>query len=145
MEFWRIICAAVVGTGFMTIFSYIMANVKHNQFKEPELLNKLLDSSTTVSADFGRNNIAGWLIHFSIGVTFVIVFSLLWNFTIIDPSWFTAAVFGFGAGIIGILGWEIMFKLNAAPPDVHLKKFFVQLLFAHVIFALSAFWVYQLF
>ncbi|MGB7785231.1 MAG: hypothetical protein WBL27_03935 [Salinimicrobium sp.] len=142
MEFWKIFFSSVAGTAAMTVFSYIMANIKNDQFKEPELLNKLLDSSTMISGNFSKNNVAGWLIHFSIGFAFIFLFSLLWNFTALDPSWLTAAGFGFVAGIIGVLGWETMFKLNSAPPDIQLKKFFVQLLFAHVIFALAAFLVY---
>lgn len=144
MEFWRIISSAVVGTTVMTIFSYVMAGLNDNQFKEPQLLNKLLDSSKNISVHFHDHNAAGWFIHYAIGAVFIILFSLIWNFTGIAVSWFSAAGFGFVAGIIGVIGWESMFNFNAAPPDIQLKKFFVQLLIAHVIFALAAFIVYRL-
>jgi len=144
MEFWRIIFAAVTGTAVMTLFSYVMAQIKDDQFREPQLLNALLDSSKSISAHSGRKNVAGWLLHFFIGIAFVFLFSLVWNYSSIRPSWLSAAGFGFIAGIIGILGWETMFKLNPAPPDIQLKKFFVQLLIAHIIFALGAFAIYRI-
>ncbi|MGA9324511.1 MAG: hypothetical protein WBV11_03565 [Salegentibacter sp.] len=142
MEVIKIILAAITGTSVMTIFSYIMAYIKNDQFKEPQLLNILINNSETIPLKYSKTGPVGWIAHYVIGTLMYLSFALLWNFTELDVSWISAAFLGIGAGIIGIAGWHLMFYLNARPPEVNLNGFSIQLMIAHLIFSLSGFLVY---
>ena len=143
MEFLRMLSAAFAGTAVMTVFSYIVAEIMNTQFREPQLLNRLLSSSKMIKGKFRKSSLAGWLIHYSIGTMFVLCFAILWDYTQIGIGWTSATIFGFCAGIVGILGWKTMFTLNSDPPEILLKDFSVQLIIAHIIFALGAFVFYR--
>lgn len=143
MDFIRIISSALAGTTAMTLFTYVVAEVRNNQFKEPQLLNSLLSSAKSIPGVYNKRSIVGWILHYCVGTFFILCFSVLWNFTTLSPSWTTATVLGIAAGILGIFGWQVMFSLNQDPPEIKLNKFYIQLLVAHVIFSLGAFIVYS--
>ncbi|MDT0675421.1 hypothetical protein [Autumnicola musiva] len=138
MNFYVILFASVISTSVMTIFTYICAAVKRGQFRPPELLNMLISRSSIFPVEVGKTSFAGWIIHYSIGFFFVVIFSLLWNFFSVEISLLSGIIFGFGAGLIGIGGWKIMFVLNENPPEIELKSYFLQLLLAHILFGISA-------
>lgn len=143
MKLLLIFVAAVVATSCMTLFSYILSNIKSSQFREPELLNSLICRSTSIKLTPSKNSGLGWAIHYLIGFLFIVLFHLIWNLTGLEPNVITGAVLGFVAGIVGITGWIIMFKLNPKEPQIEFKNFYLQLLFAHIIFGASAGLVYQ--
>ena len=142
MEVIKIVLAAITGTSVMTIFSYIMAYIKNDQFKEPQLLNILINNSETIPLKCSKTGPVGWIAHYVIGTIMFLSFALLWNFTELDVSWISATFLGIGAGIICIAGWHLMFYFNARPPEVNLNGFSIQLMIVHLIFSLSGFLVY---
>ena len=134
MDIIRAIVAAFAATSVMTLFSYICATARSQQFREPELLNQLISRSATFSLKLPENHFAGWIIHYAIGFIFVLVLSFLWNYTELQISLLTGGILGFLLGLVGIGGWKIMFSLNANPPKIELKPFFIQLILAHILF-----------
>ena len=122
----------------MTAFSYLMSWIRSSQFKEPELLDILISRATSIPLNPGKRRILGWLIHYSIGCFFVFCFHLIWYNSEFQVSILTGAALGFLFGIIGISGWRIFFYLNADPPRIRFQKFYLQLLFAHVLFGITA-------
>jgi riboflavin transporter FmnP len=137
-----ILAAGFAATSLMTVFSYLVANWRKSQFREPELLNMLLSRASLTSLKIPKNHIAGWLIHFAIGFLFVLIFDLIWRYSELEVSLLSGAGLGFIAGIIGIIGWNVFFKLNSNPPQIDFKDFYIQLLIAHVIFGVTAATVY---
>ncbi len=120
----------------MTFFSYLLSNKENKQFREPEMLNSLLKGSKIFSNSIEKNHVLGWLIHYTIGFAFVVVFVFLYHTDWIEFNILSLLIFRICAGILGIIGWQIMFLLNSDPPKIHLKYFYLQLIIAHLVFSL---------
>lgn len=144
MELLRFIIAGIVGTSFMTLYSYITSSYRNKHFREPELLNYLVDHSNFLSLNPVKNSLVGWLIHYGIG--FILLFLVLFflSITNVDISFYSSLIIGVVAGVIGIVGWQILFILTSRPPKIELKKFYLHLIIAHVIFTVSSLgtWMY---
>lgn len=138
MEFLQVIIAGISGTILMTAFSYIIARVKSQQFKEPKLLNMILRRSTFDKMNPTNNSVMGWVLHFSIGVLLMTLFYLLHLTFSFKISFFSIFIYGIFAGILSILSWHLMFLISPNSPDISLKEFYIQLLIAHIFFALGA-------
>lgn len=142
MNIFLIFLSGLIATSLMTLFSYIWSWINTSKFKEPQLLNLLLQSSTTIRLNPGKKNVRGWIIHYTIGWFFVLCFDIIWRNTPLEPSFGSGAILGAIAGLMGITGWKIFFKLNADPPEIKFGEFYFQLIIAHVIFGLGAVVVY---
>ena len=139
MELIQVIIAGITGTILMTAFSFIMARVKSQQFKEPKLLNMLLRRSTFDQRAHADNSLLGWVLHFAIGIILMILFYILHLTFSFNITFLSIISYGIFAGILAILSWHIMFLISSPPPDISLKEFYIQLLIAHILFALGAF------
>ncbi len=145
MEIIKLLVAGLVATSLMTAFSYIISNIKNRQFREPELLNIVLSRSDLFRLELSKNSSAGWILHYLIGWLFVIVFEMIWKLDIIPISILSGALLGFAAGIIGVLGWKLMFSLSKNPPDTNWDvEYYSQLIVAHIIFGISVALVYNI-
>ncbi|CAL66885.1 hypothetical protein [Christiangramia forsetii] len=131
-----ILLISVFATLMMTAFSYICGYISGNQFREPELLNQLINTSSLPLRP-EKKSLVGWLLHVLLGFLFAEMLLLSLEYTKLSPNWIFALISGVVAGIIGILGWQIMFSLNPDPPEIRLKNFYLQLVVAHVVFSLS--------
>lgn len=132
---FQIILGGFIGTSLMTAFSYYLSNILDRQFKEPKLLYKLLKRSVLFK-EKRVPPVSGWLIHYSVGIILIMVYHLVWSFTSLEPSLLTGGILGFFSGIVGIGGWSFVFHMHSNPPSVDLKKFYLQLSVAHVIFGI---------
>ncbi|WP_010230884.1 hypothetical protein [Gillisia marina] len=142
MEITRIFVSGFVATSAMTAFSYIVSNIRNKQFREPELLNKLLSKSNFFRLELSKTSIAGWILHYIIGWIFVVLFELIWNIELIPLSVLSGILLGFAAGIIGVLGWQIMFSLNKNVKKIKWSEYYFQLIIAHIIFGICAVGIY---
>lgn len=144
MELFRLILASLCATSVMTLFSYYVSEKFNEIFKEPVLLNYTL-SAVGVDMIPKYKNICGWVIHYMIGFVFSISYELVWVYTDFDPTWFCGLIFGIISGAIGIFSWMLLFQLPRNPPKIHFKEYYLQLFFAHIIFALVVVGVYKIF
>ncbi|MBF0695568.1 MAG: hypothetical protein IR153_10990 [Flavobacterium sp.] len=145
MELFRIFIAAFSATNVMTTFSYLLSNNYGRLFKEPVLLNFVLDH-LGLTPKGKLKKFAGWFAHYVIGFAFVLTYDLVWRHTDIEFGWLSGSVFGVVSGFIGILGWRLIFLLPREKPDVHLNEYYIQLMVAHILFALAvviAFLLYE--
>ncbi|QOG00677.1 hypothetical protein [Flavobacterium sp. MDT1-60] len=140
----QIIIASIAGTSVMTLFSYAVSSSARELYKEPVLLTYVL-SSLKVEVSPQIKTFLGWLLHYLIGLFFVVIYHYLWSYDIIEMSWPAAFVLGAVSGIIGILSWFFLFKTVPQKPNIDFKGYYIQLFFAHIIFAIVAFFVYKLF
>lgn len=131
----KILIPALVGTSAMTLFSYQVTESKNKNFREPELLGILI-KRLPISVSKESAQMAGWGMHYAIGILFVVFYSELWDRTIVKPSLTTGTLLGTGSGIIGVTGWKVMFEGHPNPPAKNLKPFFGHLLLAHIVFGI---------
>ena len=144
MDILKVMIAAFSATNVMTTFSYLLSVRYKRLFKEPVLLNYVFDRFANTESKW--KGFLGWLVHYLIGLVFVIVYASIWDHTPIEFGWVSGIVFGVISGFIGILGWHLLFKIPAQTPNVKLKEYYVQLFFAHIIFAgtvVAAFLMYH--
>lgn len=128
----------------MTLFSYMIAEKRKKQFKEPELLNKLAQRADPNLKKINKKHWLGWLMHYSVGFSFATVYDYIWRRTDLAPTIKNSLVMGAVSGFLGILAWKTVFKLHPNPPSTHFKAFYKQLLVAHIIFGLFSRVGYQL-
>jgi len=131
-----IMITALIATVFMTAFSHLMSETFRKLFSEPVLINYVL-SLSGIHLDEGKRSIAGWVIHYGIGVLFVLGYYWAWH-SGLALTWENGFLLGAASGILGILGWIILFKLPRQLPPVHFTAYYVQLFFAHIVFGISA-------
>ena len=145
MEIMKIFLSGLIATSVMTAFSYILAEIRDKQFREPELLNMLLSRSDLFRLKLSKNSIAGWILHYLIGWMFVILFEVIWSLEIFSFSTLISGVIlGFIAGIIGIFSWKFMFWISKNPPKITWSEYYIQLIIAHILFGISAAIFYEL-
>lgn len=139
----KILSASFTGTTVMTGFSYFLSGKVNKQFKEPVLLNNLL-SNSSFFASVNPKSPAGWFLHYSIGALFSTGSHLFWKLTNRNPSIKNGSLLGFIYGIMGITGWHLLLLSHSNPPSIDLKRFYLHLLAAHIIFGLGSATGYRL-
>lgn len=140
----QILLATLAATSLMTLFSYIVSASARELYKEPVLLTYIL-SALKMEVSPQTKTFLAWLLHYIIGLAFVVAYHFLWVYEIVEMSWPSAFVLGALSGVIGILGWMLMFEMVPKKPNIDFKGYYVQLFFAHIVFGITAFFVYQLF
>lgn len=146
MDLLIVLLATISATVVMTIFSHIVSLNTEYIFNEAHLLNLLFDNAK--ESNKRRENINhtyGWLVHLAIGLGmaiglyFAFLTPLLMNNVLKAFSW------GILAGVLGIIGWFLLFNVYGKPEKTSLKHFFIQLVFAHILFSLVCFGVFKFF
>jgi hypothetical protein len=135
----KIIVAGLIGTTFMTIYSYLISKKEKEQYREPELLNALIDRSKYLpSIPNKKVHLAGWATHYAIGILFVLFYRLLWKKSLEEPTIAKIFVIGAASGAIGILSWKFFFSEHDNPPSNNRRGYYRQLFYAHLIFVAAA-------
>ena len=145
MQILILLVAAVCSIIAMTGFSILITHITKCECREPVLLARLLESIRKKSIKKEYSYIIGWMIHFSIGIFFMVFYHLLWTITEAKHIVLGSFLFGSVIGIIGISGWKVIFRLYPALPKLNYKLYYVQLFFAHIIFSLTALFIYYVF
>ena len=129
---------AFVGTSLMTMFSYAIGMIRKKKFSEPALLNELISRLNQKPSD-ALVPVAGWFLHYFIGLLFIISYQLYWHESDSHPTIVNCMILGAISGVIGICGWKLAFRIHPHPPNIDFKEFYSQLFFAHVVFGVGAF------
>lgn len=135
--FFQITAASVLATSAMTLFSYAMSASFRELYKEPVLLSFIL-TKINLEVSMQTKKYLAWLLHYLIGLIFVIAYHLLWYYNVLTISILNTLLLGALSGIIGIIGWVVMFKMADYKPNIDFKGYYIQLFFAHIIFAIVA-------
>lgn len=139
--FLQILIASIAATSAMTLFSYIISKSFRELYKEPVLLTFIL-SKLNLDLSLKTKTILAWLLHYFIGLIFVVIYHFVWFYNILKLSLLSALLLGSVSGIIGIIGWMFMFKITDHKPQIDFKGYYIQLFFAHIIFGITAALVY---
>jgi hypothetical protein len=128
----EILSGAIAGTSAMTLYSYVLSEFKNKQFREPELLAILL-KRLFPQINKSTTHVEGWMLHYSVGLLFTSLYDQVWRKTK-GPSLSSALLLGSISGIAGIGVWKKTFDLHPRPPLIEFKKYYGQLLVAHLVF-----------
>ena len=73
MDLTKVVATGFTATSTMTVFSYKASTLKRENFREPELLARLVEPFIAVlGPNYAR--IAGWGIHYSMGVGWSVLY-----------------------------------------------------------------------
>jgi len=143
MEIFNNIAAAFSGTAFMSAFTYGLSNLLHKNFRQPVILDSILER---LQLDLSQpiRRILGWLLHFLAGLVFVVLYQLLvWHNKPENITWLSGLVLGSISGIAGILVWMFVLTNLQHRLKVDKKAFYLHLFFAHIVFGLGVVGYYQ--
>ena len=127
----KVLLPSTSATSAMTLFSYVVANLTGQQFREPVLLNHFFNHKQQ------RPAARGWLLHYLVGIVFAVAYQLLWKRFLRLPPTPDGLSYGALCGLIGILGWRITFATHPRHPLTNRQGYLAHLFVAHLIFGLT--------
>jgi hypothetical protein len=131
------ILSASAGTTLMTLFSYLVSIAEKENFSEPEHLGTLMHRLVPGSSK-RMSQVAGWGVHYAVGLVFVLAYRELWKTGKVKKSLTNGLVLGALSGTLAVLVWKATMKAHPAPPWIDFTKYYIQLVPAHVVFAVCA-------
>ncbi len=144
MNFYKILIAAFSATNIMTTFSYLVSISYKELFKEPVMLNFILEGAG-ISLKGRLKKFSGWFAHYLIGVAFVLVYESIWHYTNVEFGFISGIVFGIISGLIGVSCWRLTYRLPDGNPHVPSKEYALLLFFGHIIFAIAVVVAFKIF
>lgn len=140
----KIIIAGIVGTTFMTLYSYWKSRQEKQDYVEPVMINKLIDKSDTMPEIEDQDvHPAGWGLHYLAGIAFVAAYWLIWRKALNRPTLTKTISIGALSGIAGIAVWKLLFAQHDNPPYNYRYGYYRQLLIAHIVFSAFALLSYR--
>lgn len=137
MDVTKTISSGIGGTSLMSLFSYLISDSKHRNFREPEILGELIQRLIP-DMDKQYADIAGWGMHYMTGTVFTSIYDQIWKKTSIQPSIKSGAVLGALSGLVGIAVWRAVVKMHPKPPIKNHSAYYKHLLLAHIFFGIAA-------
>jgi hypothetical protein len=129
--------SATAGTTMMTLFSYLVSMAADKNFSEPEHLGTLMHRLVPGSSK-KLTQVAGWGAHYAVGLLFVLAYQELWKTGKIKKSIKNGLVLGALSGALAVLVWKATLKAHPAPPWIDFTNYYIQLVPAHIVFAVCA-------
>ncbi|MXV52402.1 hypothetical protein GS399_15615 [Pedobacter sp. HMF7647] len=143
MKTLKVASSTITATTLMTMYSYLLSAKKGKDFREPEILAKLI-KRLFPGMDNASCRLSGWSAHYLVGLVFVLIYSELWEKTKLKPTLINGLILGGLSGVFGVTVWNLTLKLHPNTPAIDEKRFFGQLLPAHLVFGLFAVIGYRL-
>ncbi len=137
MNLSKVISAGILGTSMMTLFSYWVSEDKNKQFREPALLAILLKRLLN-NNDERALLITGWIIHYKVGILFIVGYDQLWRKTNATPSILNGMMLGILCGLLGKEVWKLVLRVHPNPPSIDREAYFSHLVAAHAVFGIFA-------
>ena len=128
--------AGITGTSFMTFFSYLISKLQSENFREPEILARLIYRIIPqINKRF--SHIAGWNLHYSVGFLFAICYATFWEGKH-KPGMKSGLLFGGLSGILAVFVWKSTLSIHPSPPKIKFHRFYGHIFLAHLIFGCFA-------
>jgi len=143
MNLLKIFIAAFSATNIMTTFSYLLSATYKRLFKEPVMMNFVLEG-VGIHLKGRWHKIGGWIAHYIIGFAIVISYEAIWRYTSVKFGFVSGIIMGVLTGLIGIMCWRAIY-LTSIHEDVSRRSYYIQLFFGHIIFACAVVIAFKIF
>jgi uncharacterized membrane protein len=137
MKAQEVLLPGISGTTFMTLFSYLVSAAKKENFSEPERLGQLVHNLLPI-LNKQEKKLTGWTAHYLVGLLFAMAYAELWRKKKIKPNLRYDLLLGAASGLIAVVVWKATFEAHPLPPVFSFNAYYLQLVPAHVVFAVSA-------
>jgi hypothetical protein len=129
---WLLTCC------ILKIFNKALSTPDNEFYQEPALLTSLffvIDIDLPLKAKLR----AGKILHHSFGLCFATIYYLLLYCEFGEISWTTSIIIGFINGLIRIISWTFLIEIIPSVHTVNFKGYYLQLVFMHNLFIITAF------
>jgi hypothetical protein len=131
------LASATAGTTMMTLFSYLVSMAADKNFSEPEHLGTMIHRFMPGKSK-KATQLTGWGVHYMIGLLFVLTYRELWKTGKIKKTVVNGIALGALSGALAVLVWKGTLKAHPAPPWIDFTNYYIQLVPAHIVFAVCA-------
>ena len=121
----------------MTLFSYLVSLATDKNFSEPEHLGTMMHRLIPGTSK-KETQLAGWGAHYAVGLLFVLAYRELWKTGKIKKTIVNGVILGALSGALAVLVWKGTMKAHPAPPWIDFTNYYIQLVPAHIVFAVCA-------
>lgn len=142
MKLTDIIAAGITGTTAFTAFSYFISDKQNKNYKEPELLGNMIDTTSTI--DSSTAEATGWGIHYLTGIAFASTYALMIQGLGTKQTLKNGIIAGGISGLIAIAWWKATLNRHPAPPRKPSANYLSHLFAGHIIFGAASFITYNL-
>ncbi len=141
-----LIGSGIAGTLVMTVFMNILSAYNNKIKSMHVVLRTMLPFRRNPGNLSWRNRevLTGYAAHYGIGIFFMFLYHVLWQYEIVYPDFIGGLFLGAAGGIISIIFWYWFFVIHPNPPSIPLKGYFINVFLAHFVFALTAIAAYHL-
>jgi len=129
--------AAASGTTMMTVFSYLVSLLADKNFSEPKHLGTMIHRIFPGSSK-RQSQLIGWSAHYAVGLLFLLAYRELWRSGKIKRNIRNGIILGAVSGALAVLIWKGTLKAHPAPPWIDFTNYYIQLVPAHIVFAVCA-------
>ncbi len=137
MKLKPIVQPALAGTALMTSFSYLASACTGRNFKEPELLARIVAGKPRGPLR-APELVLGWLGHAGAGISWQLLFRHLMENRGMRPSLKNGMVLGALTGVASVLIWSSMFRASRNRVLYRPGRFYRHLVLAHIVFGIAA-------
>lgn len=135
--------SGIFATVCMTGISYILSRIYTKNFREPELLQKVL-FGTNSDPSAKLHVITSWLVHLAIGCLLAVSINFIWINEILRLTMANSIIVGIGVGVFAVLCWLIFLFLRKIFHIIESRFYYVQLVLVHIIFTIIVTGFYRL-
>jgi hypothetical protein len=133
---------SIVATTIMTLFSYGYSVLRQKKYKEPQLLNQLLQRAWIIRVS--SNDPIGWAIHYVVGWLFIVLYLYILRTNDFHASLSFFVLCGIFSGFLGAAVWALVFRMHPNPPRIKLPEYLGMILVAHAAFGAGAYLGWEL-
>ncbi|WP_203296447.1 hypothetical protein [Luteirhabdus pelagi] len=137
MDILKVLLINFIAVGVMTVFTYLYSLARNINFGQPYLLQYLINTARPSNNRTTLGIWVGWLLHYILGILFYYGYQLFRTLLGLTHSVWLGILYGFFAGLIGVIGWYLMFRAHRNPPAIPKTEYYLQLVVAHILFGLS--------
>ena len=137
MKIRNILIPGTAGTALMTLFSYGVSVVDKENYSEPERLGQLAHRLAPV-LNKKDHRLIGWGAHYGVGLLFATAYARLWENRKLKPTFKNNFMLGAVSGLAAVAIWKATFTAHPLPPAMRFDKYYLQLVPAHIVFAVFA-------
>jgi hypothetical protein len=141
-----ILVCGFFATTMMTLFVLLVHKISANQLNVIRILGTMLTHTTTYDRSTSSRPVSvatGLVSHYAVGYFFTAFYVIAWQHKWLGYTTVDCALIGFITGLFGILVWRIYFAIHRFAPAVRLSVYLPTILIAHVVFGVSAGWLYR--
>jgi hypothetical protein len=135
---WLITCC------ILKIFNKLLVTSDNEFYQEPVLLTSLF-SAVDIDLTSKEKLRAGMLLHHVFGLFFAAVYYMICYYEFAEISWSMSFIIGIISGFVRIISWTFLLEIIPATHLSSFKGYYLQLVFVHNIFTISALTLYNVF